>query len=67
MPNFVVNARSRGQSKTDYVLLDISTGCNHMKLHVAWIKLGNFPSAEEAFVAASRRFPNVTRCEFCCS
>jgi hypothetical protein len=66
MANFVVNAQPQGACDPDYVIHDLSAGCNQMRSYVAWIKLGNFPSCNEALLAASRRFPGVVACDYCC-
>jgi hypothetical protein len=67
MANFVVNAQPQGACDPDYVIHDLSAGCNQMRSYVAWIKLGEFSSCDEALVAASRRFPGVVACDYCCS
>ena len=67
MPNFVVNAQPQGACDPDFVIHDLSAGCNQIRSYVAWIKLGEFPSCDEALLAASRRFPGVVACDYCCA
>jgi len=67
MTQFVVNAQPQGEGVFKYLIHSVSYGCNHMRQHVSWVKLGDFLSCDEALLAASGAFPGVDVCKYCCS
>jgi hypothetical protein len=65
MSSFVVNAQPQG-GELRYVIHNLSYGCDHMRQHVSWVKLGDFLSCEEALLVAANTFPDVVACKYCC-